>query len=72
MPQWLRANLLILGLLLLTALIWYVTQWAVRALGLWPAEQRYVSAAVGIVALVVNYLLARRIHRAMTRIDVDR
>jgi hypothetical protein len=59
----LRANLIILGLFALTAAIGCLTYLAVRALGLLPDERRHVMAAVGIVTVVLNYFISRRLHR---------
>jgi membrane protein implicated in regulation of membrane protease activity len=70
MPQWLRANLLLAALLLVTAGLLFLSLRIARALGLPPDLQRYVMAAVAALALIVNYFVAKRVHRAITRITV--
>ena len=72
MPQWLRANLLLLGLIAISAVVLYLSHVLVRALGLSPEQQRYFTAAVGVLVIVSNYFLARRMHKALTRIDLDK
>jgi hypothetical protein len=72
MPQWLRANLLLLGLIAISAALLYLSHVLARALGLLPEEQRYFTAAIGVLVIVVNYFVARRMHRALTRISLDK
>ena len=72
MPQWLRANLLLLGLIAISAVVLYLSHVLVRALGLLPEQQRYFTAGVGLLVIVINYFLARRMHKALTRIDLDK
>jgi hypothetical protein len=72
MPQWVSANLLILGLLLVTAGLLFLAHLASGALGLLPEERRYVLASVAVVAFIVNAYIARRVvNRRLTRIDLD-
>jgi hypothetical protein len=70
MPQWLRANLLILGLLCLTAAFLFLAHLFSLALGLFPEERRYVLATVAVIAFIVNAVIARRVHTRLTRIDL--
>jgi len=71
MPQWMRANLLLVLLIAISAGSLYLSHAIARALGLLPDETRYFTAAVGILVLIGNYLIARRAHKALTRIKID-
>jgi hypothetical protein len=72
MPQWLRANLLLVGLVLISTAVLYLTHALATALGLFAEERRYLTAAVGVIVIVVNYFIARRMHRSFTRITLEK
>jgi hypothetical protein len=69
--QGLRANLILLALMLITVALLFSSLRLARALGLGPEEQRYVMAAAALVAVILNYWIARRLHRTATRIIVN-
>jgi divalent metal cation (Fe/Co/Zn/Cd) transporter len=69
--QGLRANLILLALMLVTVALLFSSLRLARAMGLGPEEQRYVMAAAALVAVVLNYWIARRLHRNATRIIVN-
>ena len=71
MPQWMRANLLLVLLIAISAGALYLSHAIARAVGLLPDETRYFTAAVGVVVLIGNYLIARRVHKALARIEID-
>jgi hypothetical protein len=70
MPQWLRANLLILALLFLTAALLFFAHLTSLALGLLPEERRYLLATVAALAFIVNAVIAHRVHQRPTRIEL--
>ena len=72
MPHWLRANLLLLALFVIAAAVLWFAHLAVRRLGLLANEQRYVMAVIGLIVVIANYLIAKRLVRSMTRLSINK
>jgi hypothetical protein len=57
--------------MLITAALLFSALRLARALGLGPEEQRYVMACSALLAVIVNFWIARRLHRTRTRVLVN-